>query len=170
MSKLPAKTPKASSIEDHVYKIFPNDLNAHSTVFGGVIMATADRLALVVAERHSGQSCVTVSVDDMHFLQAAKGGDTLIFKASMNRAWGSSMEIGILVQAEDSFTGNTRHILSAYFTFVALDKNNKTSKVPPLEPETDKEKMRFEAAGMRRRLRLEKAAQLKALSESKRQN
>lgn len=170
MSALPAKTPKASSIEDHVYKIFPNDLNSHNTVFGGVIMSTADRLALVVAERHSGKNCVTVSVDDMHFMQAAKGGDTLIFKASMNRAWGSSMEIGILVQAENSYTRDTRHVLSAYFTFVALDDNNKPSKVPPLAPETEVEKMRFEAAGMRRRLRLEKATKLKALSQARHLN
>lgn len=167
MSNLIYKTPSESSINDHVYRIFPNDLNSHDTVFGGVIMSTADRLALVVAERHSGKSCVTVSVDDMHFLQAAKGGDTLIFKASMNRAWGTSMEIGILVQAENSFTGKRRHILSAYFTFVALDENNKPCSIPAIKPETEQETMRYEAAGMRRKLRLEKATKLKALSESR---
>lgn len=167
MTELPTKTPADSSIDEHVYKIFPNDLNSHDTVFGGVIMSIADRLALVVAERHSGKSCVTVSVDDMHFMEAAKGGDTLVFRASLNRAWGSSMEIGIKVQAENSFTRDIRHILSAYFTFVALNDDNKPAKVPRLEPQSDAEKMRWEAAGLRRQLRLEKAKSLKALRVKK---
>lgn len=163
MTQAKIKSPADSSIIDHVYKIFPNDLNSHNTVFGGVIMSIADRLALVVAERHSGHSCVTASVDDMHFLDAAKGGDTLLFKATINRAWGSSMEIGLRVCAENSYTGDTRHILSAYFTFVALDNNDQPCKVPTLRAETDAEQQRYEEAGLRRRLRLEKAKQIKAL-------
>lgn len=163
MIELNVRSPSDSSIHDHVYKIFPNDLNSHNTVFGGVIMSIADRLALVVAERHSGSSCVTASVDDMHFLDAAKGGDTLLFKACINRAWGSSMEIGIHVDAENSYNRETRNILSAYFTFVALDINNKPCKVPALLPDTDEQKIRYEQAGMRRQLRLEKASRLKGL-------
>ena len=165
MIELNVKSPDDSSIDGHVYKIFPNDLNSHNTVFGGVIMSIADRLALVVAERHSGNSCVTVSVDDMHFLDAAKGGDTLLFRSSINRAWGSSMEIGIHVDAENSFNRDTRHILSAYFTFVALDSNNKPCKVPALLPQTPEQKIRSEEADMRRQLRLEKANKLKQLRE-----
>lgn len=163
MIELNVKHPDDSSIEGHVYKIFPNDLNSHNTVFGGVIMSIADRLALVVAERHSGSSCVTVSVDDMHFLDAAKGGDTLLFCACINRAWSSSMEIGIHVEAENSYNRDTRHILSAYFTFVALDADNKPCKVPALLPQTEEQKLRSEEADMRRQLRLEKASKLKDL-------
>src|SRR3990167_8286815 len=99
------KTPKETHIDDYVYKIFPNDLNSQGTAFGGTIMALLDRIALVVAERHSGKVCVTASIDAVHFLAAAKKGDNLIIQSKINRAWTSSMEIGLKVSAENSFSG-----------------------------------------------------------------
>jgi acyl-CoA hydrolase len=145
----------ASAIEKHVYKVFPNDMNAHQTVFGGMIMAKCDRLALVVAERHSGCVCVTAAVDSMHFRAPAKGNDTLLFSLSLNRSWGSSMEIGARVEAENSYTGESRHILSAFFTFVALDEHDRPVDVPAAEPRTEDQQHRFKNAEIRREGRLE---------------
>ena len=150
-----AKPVSASAIEKHVYKVFPNDMNAHNTVFGGMIMAKCDRLALVVAERHSAHVCVTAAVDSIHFRAPAKGNDTLLFSLSLNRSWGSSMEIGAKVEAENSYTGEVRHILSAFFTFVALDKEDQPVSVPAVEPETPEQLRRFDAAQVRREGRLE---------------
>ncbi len=79
--------------------MFPNDLNSNDTVFGGLIMAHMDRLAAVVADRHAGGVTVTVSVDAVHFLSPARRGDVLVMHASMNRAWRSSMEVGVRVEA-----------------------------------------------------------------------
>ena len=79
MPSRPTRPVAASAIDKHVYKVFPNDMNAHQTVFGGMIMAKCDRLALVVAERHSGHVCVTAAVDSIHFRAPAKGNDTLLF-------------------------------------------------------------------------------------------
>ncbi|HJP37410.1 MAG: acyl-CoA thioesterase [Gammaproteobacteria bacterium] len=146
-----------SAIDAHIYKVFPNDLNAHYTMFGGRVMAISDRLALVVAERHSGNMCVTVSIDDVHFLGPAKDGETLVFSAAMNRAWTSSMEIGVRVVTENSYTGERRHIVSAYFTFVALDENGNTCGVPKLVPESKAEKRRYRQAGVRRQSRVKQS-------------
>jgi acyl-CoA hydrolase len=162
MSDLPPKTVSTSRVDGHVYKIFPNDLNAHYTVFGGLVMSICDRIALVVAERHSGQVCVTASVDSVHFLAPAKEGDTLLVHAACNRAWTSSMEIGVKVSAENTFTRDTRHIVSAYLTFVALDALSKPMPVPPLAIETADEARRFAEAEMRRNGRLAHAKQLRA--------
>ncbi len=148
------KAPSASSVEQNVYKVFPNDLNSEYTVFGGLVMSLCDRTALIVAERHSGSACVTAAVDSLNFLAPARAGDTLLVKAAVNRSWRSSMEIGVHVAAENSYTGDTRHVVSAYLTFVALDKSGKTRTVPAVLPETDIEKRRFEQAQERRDGRL----------------
>lgn len=148
------KRPSDSAVEQNVYKIFPNDLNSENTVFGGLVMGLCDRTALIVAERHSGQSCVTAAVDSFNFLAPAHSGETLMVKAAVNRAWRSSMEIGVHVVAENSFKGDTRHVVSAYLTFVAIGNDGKPTGVPPILPETEIEKRRFDAAEERRNVRL----------------
>lgn len=144
----------ASAIEEHVYKVFPNDLNAQATVFGGMIMAKSDRLALVVAERHSGRVCVTASVDSLHFTAPARANDTLLFRVSLNRSWRSSMEIGVKVVAENSYDRSNRHVVSAYFTFVAMDESGHPVSVAKVRPESPQQKRRYAQAGMRREARL----------------
>lgn len=156
-----SKPVSASAIEGHVYKVFPNDLNAHGTAFGGMIMAKCDRLSLVVAERHSGFVCVTASVDSIHFRAPAKENDTLVFKVSVNRAWRTSMEIGVRVDAENSYSGESKHILSAYFTFVALDENNEPTEIPCLEVVSKQEERRLQKADIRRQARLSTREALK---------
>lgn len=151
---LKGKRPSESAVEQNVYKIFPNDLNSDYTVFGGLVMGLCDRTALIVAERHSGHSCVTAAVDSLNFLAPAHSGETLVLKASVNRAWRSSMEIGVHVLAEDSFRGDARHVVSAYLTFVALGKSGSPTEVPAVLPETDIERRRFQAAEERRKSRL----------------
>jgi len=148
------KTPADSSVEQNVYKVFPNDLNSEYTVFGGLVMSLCDRTALIVAERHSGTTCVTAAVDSLNFLAPARSGDTLIVKAAVNRSWHSSMEIGVHVAAENSHTGDSRHVVSAYLTFVALGERGAPTAVPAVLPGTEVEMRRFEAAGRRRDARL----------------
>ncbi|NQV87543.1 MAG: acyl-CoA thioesterase [Woeseiaceae bacterium] len=152
---LNGKRPAESAVEQNVYKIFPNDLNSKHTVFGGLVMGLCDRTALIVAERHSGHSCVTAAVDSLTFLAPAHSGETLVVKATVNRTWRSSMEIGVHVAAENSFRGDRRHVVSAYLTFVALGDDGSPTEVPPLLPETEIERRRFDAAKERRTARLE---------------
>ena len=91
----------------------------------------------------------------MHFLGPARRGDILIFRAAVNRTWRTSMEIGVKVLAEHYKTGQRKHILSAYFTFVAVDEYGKPVEVPQIIPETPLEKRRFEEADLRRTRRQE---------------
>src|SRR5690349_20455166 len=143
MTQAKAKTVQDSAVHEHTYKVFPNDLNSYNVAFGGLIMSICDSIALVVAERHSGKTCVTASVDSMHFLAPAEKGDVLLFCAAVNCTWNTSMEIGVKVVAENYKTRERRHVVSAYFTFVALDEEKNPCAIPPILPETPLEKRRF---------------------------
>lgn len=155
-----------SLVSEQVYMVFPNDLNANDTVFGGLIMAQMDRFAAVVADRHAGGVCVTASVDAVHFVAPARRGDVLIFNAAVNRAWTTSMEVGVKVDAQSYDGNNRRHILSAYLTFVALDSAGKPRPVASLQPETVDEKRRYEEAQLRRENRLAHAENIRTLRAS----
>lgn len=147
------KTVADTAINHQVYKVFPNDLNSNRTVFGGLVMAHLDRIASVVADRHSECICVTASVDALHFLAPAMEGEILIYQASVNRAWNTSMEIGVRVSAENALKGEERHIVSAYFTFVAINSDGKPQQVPAVIPETAIQKRRYADAEVRREVR-----------------
>lgn len=148
------KSVAESAIHDQTSVVFPNDLNAYGTLFGGRVLDLCDRVAGVVAKRHCGKVCVTLGIDSVRFLAPAKHGDILVFKASMNRVWKTSMEIGLKVFKEDFRTQERVHILSAYFTFVALDDHLKPVEVPPVIPRSSDEKRRYEQAEERRLIRL----------------
>src|SRR5271155_1910843 len=95
------KPVSASMVIDQVVEVFPNDLNAHGTLFGGRVMQIIDALAAIVAKRHTGMVCVTLGIDSVRFLNPAHHGDILVCKASINRTWRTSMEVGVKVLAED---------------------------------------------------------------------
>jgi acyl-CoA hydrolase len=142
-----------SAINDQTAIVFPNDLNSLGTLFGGRVMAMCDEVAAVVAKRHTGRLCVTLIMDSVHFHASAGHGDVLIFKAAINRVWRTSMEVGIKVFAEDFKTNVLKHIVSAYFVFVAIDDNLRPMEAPPVIPQTDDEKRRYAKAELRRQSR-----------------
>jgi len=143
-----------SAVHDQTSIVFPNDLNAYGTLFGGRVLDLCDRLSGIVARRHSGRMCVTLGIDSVRFLAPAKHGDILVLKAAVNRTWRTSMEIGVKVFKEDFRTLIQTHIVSAYFTFVALGDDLKPTAVIPVIPQTDDEKQRHREAEERRNLRL----------------
>lgn len=160
MTQIPGKPMSASSIEGHVHEIFPNDLNPNDTVFGGRIMEIADMLGSVCAKLHTDRTCATLLVDSMRFLSPAKRGEILMFYVSVNRAWNTSLEIGVKVVAAGANHNIPRKVLSAFFTFVALDDFNNPTPIPPVIPETQEQHRRYEEADMRREER-KRVAKLK---------
>ena len=132
----------------------PNDANGLNTLLGGKIMHLVDIAGSLAAVRHCRCFCVTASFDQMDFLEPVHIGNLVVLRASVNRAFRTSMEVGVKVFAEDLRLAKTRHVSSAYLTFVAVDANHETVPVPSAIPETEEEKRRYEDAGERRTQRL----------------
>jgi len=133
--------------------VLPNDANPLGNLLGGRLMHMIDIAGAMAAHRHSHSHVVTASMDHIDFREPVHIGDLLILKSSVNRAFNTSMEVGVKCWVENYISGTTRHIASAYLTFVAVDKHGKHKIVPPVLPETEEEKRRYEDAGRRRDLR-----------------
>ena len=130
------------------------DANLAGFVHGGMVMKLCDEVAAIAAIRHSGSRCVTAAMDRMTFIDPVHVGELMTFKATVNAAWHTSMEVGVRVEAENPRVGEKRHTSTAYLTMVALDEEGEPRKVPPLEPESETELRRQREAELRRRNRL----------------
>lgn len=139
--------------------MMPHHSNSAGNIFGGVIMGIIDNAALLVASRHSHKNCLTASVDRLDFISPVYVGNAVFAKASLNYVSNTSMEIGVRVEAECLVTGTRAHIASSYLTFVALDENDKPTRITKLEPVTEEEKRRFEEGKLRREKRVKKLVQ-----------
>lgn len=135
--------------------VLPSHTNAMGSVFGGTIMSWIDIAAAIAAQRHSNKEVVTASIDKLDFVAPVYIGWVVNLKASVNFTSRTSMEVGIRVEAENPKTGEMFHTASAYTTFVALGSNGKPTQIPELELESEVDRRRFEAAKVRRQVRLE---------------
>lgn len=136
--------------------VLPTHTNALDTAFGGAIVSWIDIAAAIAAQRHAQMPVVTASIDDLHFIAPVKTGWTVNLKASVNFVARTSMEVGVRIDAENPIAGQTFHTASAYLTFVALDENGHPVPIPQVIPETEEQKIRFQQAQLRRKLRLER--------------
>jgi acyl-CoA hydrolase len=133
--------------------IFPADSNALGNLFGGRLMQFIDLVGAVAAVRHCREMVVTASMDHLDFVAPVQVGDLLILKASVNRAFRTSMEVGVRAMVEDARGQTLRHVSSAYLTYVAVDRGGNRLPVPGVVPETEHQKRRFEDALRRREMR-----------------
>jgi acyl-CoA hydrolase len=143
----------AESQSEMTELILPNDTNTLGNLLGGRLMHFIDLVGAMAAYRHSRTHVVTASMDHIDFIAPVHVGDLLILKSSLNRAFNTSMEVGVKIWVENTIAGTHRHVASAYLTFVAVDSQGRRVPVPGLEPETEVEKHRYEDAGRRRELR-----------------
>jgi acyl-CoA hydrolase len=138
------------------------DANTAGNVHGGVILHLCDEVAGIAAVRHSGTRVVTAAMDRMTFLHPVYVGNLLTFKATVNAAWRTSMEVGVRVEAEIVRTGEVTHTSTAYLTMVALDDEGRPAAVPPVRTESPDEVRRAREAQLRRDNRLDERRRIEA--------
>ncbi|MYR90188.1 acyl-CoA thioesterase [Streptomyces griseofuscus] len=145
-----------------------NDTNLLGTVHGGVIMKLVDDAAGAVAGRHSGGPAVTASMDEMAFLEPVRVGDLVHVKAQVNWTGRTSMEVGVRVLAERwNESDPPTQVGSAYLVFAAVDADGKPRQVPPVIPETDRDRRRYQEAQIRRTHRLARRRAIRELREQR---
>jgi len=133
--------------------VLPNDANPLGSLLGGRLMHWIDLAGAMAAHRHARNYVVTASMDHVDFLTPVRVGDLVILQSSVNRAFNSSMEVGVKVLVENYIRDARSRVASALLTFVAVDRDGHHLPVPPVVPETEDEKRRYEEAGRRRELR-----------------
>ena len=129
-----------------VRRMLPSHANPSGAVFGGEILKACDEAAGIAAGRHARRRVVTAAIDAMEFVAPAQIGEVLTCKAAVNAVFGSSMEVGVRVEAEDLMTGDVRHTNSAYFVMVALDDEGSPVDVDDVSPSSEDEKRRWKEA------------------------
>ena len=95
-------------------------------------------------------------MDRMDFLVPIFVGELVTFRATVNAAWRTSMEVGVRVESENPMGehGSRRHTNTAYLTMVALDDGGAPSPIPPVLAVTPTETRRMREAELRRANRL----------------
>lgn len=151
----------ASTQSEMTEVILPNDANTLGNLLGGRLMHFIDLTGAIAAYRHSRTHVVTAAMDHIDFIQPVHVGDLLILKSSVNRAFNTSLEVGVKVWVEDPQTGTHLHVASAYLVFVAIDEHGRRQKVPCVQPETPDETRRFNDALLRREHRESESARRK---------
>ncbi len=150
--------------------VLPNDTNTFGNLMGGRLLYWMDICSAMAAQKHSNSPVVTVSVDNVSFKRSIKLGEVVTIQAQVTRAFSTSMEVRMEIFAQNLPKGTREKSNEAYYTFVAIDKENQPTKVPSLIPETDTEKELFEKASQRRELRLILGGKLSAANALSIQN
>lgn len=155
-AKINVMTPKhpSESLTILTDLVLPSETNPLNNLFGGELLARMDRAASIAARRHSRRITVTASVNHVAFNRSIPLGSVVTVEAKVSRSFNTSMEIYIDVWVEDRESGIRTKANEAIYTFVAVDETGNPVPVPQIEPETDLEKTRFEAALRRKQLSL----------------
>ena len=149
MTEIKPRTPSYSeTIKTEI--VCPNDTNPVGILMGGRLVEWMDVAAAVCAQVHTERVCVTAMINKVAFRKPAKIGDVITIKASITRAFRTSMEIKVTAAARNYLSGNQYDVSHAYFTFVALNKEGKTKEVPGVLPGTDIELNEYEQALVRK--------------------
>lgn len=142
--------------------VLPSHTNDLGTIFGGTIMAWIDIAGAIAARRYARNPVVTLSIDYLQFFVPIKIGYVVRTMAHITFVGRTSMEVEVIVEAENPSTGEVRKATQAYLTYVSVDEFGRPKPVPPFAPKTSEEKKRFKAGEERRVRRLEMSAKMKA--------
>lgn len=141
--------------------VLPGETNPLNNLFGGELLARMDRSASISASRLSRRVCVTASVNHVAFNRAIPLGSVVTIESKVSRTFKTSMEIYLDVWIEDRISGKRTKANEGIYTFVAVDETGTPVEIPQIEPQSEEEKQRYDAALRRKQLSLVLAGKMK---------
>jgi len=136
--------------------LLPQDTNPAGQIFGGVIMSLMDKAAVITAWRYARCEVVTAGAEEIAFLRPVRLGEVVKVEARVVCTGRTSIDMAVVVEAENVITGESLEAARGFFTMVALGKDGKPAEVPTWEPRTDEERRHCEASRERRVKRRER--------------
>jgi acyl-CoA hydrolase len=117
---------RISSTETHQCRIIFNEsLNDNEILFGGFAMKWMDEVAYITALRYTRMKVVTVSVNNIKFLQAIKAGSIVEIIGRVQKAGNVKIEIQVSIFVEKNNSDVKEKAVEATFNFAAINANNK---------------------------------------------
>lgn len=142
----------------------PDDANAQSNVFGGIILSLIDEAGSQAAKRQAlSGTVVGVRQDRMSFIGPTFIGETAEARAIVTKTWNTSMEVQVEVDAINPNSGLKRRVASSYLVYVRLGPDGRPAEVPPMIPQTEVQQQRAEHADVRRQIRKQEENEAEAL-------
>lgn len=146
----------------------PNEANAQSNVFGGIILSILEEVGGQVAKKHAlNQPIVGVRQDRMSFIAPTFIGETVQVKAIITKTWNSSMEVQVEVYAiNPNYPDQPRPVASSYLVYVKIGPNGRPGELPPWVPHTALQKQRADRADVRRHIRQQEEDEARLLENA----
>jgi acyl-CoA hydrolase len=135
--------PVEASLIKMTQLMLPSHSNFSGKIHGGYVLSLMDQIAFACASKHSGNYCVTASVNKVDFLNPIEVGELVTLKASINYTGRTSMLVGLRVESENIQSGEVKHCNSSYFTMVAKNDTGKNVAVPGLILNNSEDVRRF---------------------------
>ena len=134
--------------------MIPSYANFGGKIHGGILLSLMDKVAYACSTKHAENYCVTVSVENVDFLQPVEVGDLVSLMARVNYVGITSLVVGIKVTAENVKQQIVKHTNTSYFTMVAKDDDDQPAAVPGLKLTSEGEIRRFAESILRQDLRV----------------
>jgi acyl-CoA hydrolase len=107
-----------------LYKvIFPNTLNDHDTLFGGIAMQWMDEVAYITATRFTRKRMVTVSSEKVQFILPVRSGTIAEITGNVIRVGTVKIDVQVEIYIEEMYTDKRKKAVQALFTFAAIDED-----------------------------------------------
>ena len=145
------------------HRVLASDLNEHETVYGGALLALLDGTASISASRFARSQCVTAALDQVNFIEPFVLNDSLCIESYVTGHGKRSLEVFVKVIGEHLDTGERFLGMTAFLTFVVLDKK---VTLPELSAETPEEQSLCAGFQKRKACRRQKIAEQRKLQAS----